>query len=77
MNNLLIAEGGSQEDGADGGHHRRRHERVRRQEEEEAARDRHLWDARRIQDVLRRHGRLGIRRDFGWESRLDSARRLV
>ena len=77
MNNHLIAEGSSQEDGANGGHHRRRHERVRSQEEEEAARDRHLRDARRIQDVLRRHGRLGIRRDLGWESRLDSARRLV
>ena len=76
-NNLLIAEGSSQEDGADGGYHRRRHERVRRQEEEEAARDRHLWDTRRIQDVLCRYGRLGMRRDFGWESRLDSARRLV
>ena len=77
MNNHLIAEGGSQEDGADGGHHRRRHERVRRQEEEEEARDRLLRDARRIQDVLRRHGRLRIRWDIGWESRIDSALRLV
>ena len=56
MTFILSAERGSQEDGEDGGHHRRRLDLVRQEEEEEAARDRRV--ARRLQDVLRRHGRL-------------------